>query len=86
MVAREIDSEEAELDAEWIGLMDLLGEASEKPVSRTELRAAIVDANRTLVDRIRGGEVDSEPLRGQVLTHLRSTVRAKLKVALGDRA
>ncbi|MFP6638976.1 MAG: DUF6285 domain-containing protein, partial [Myxococcota bacterium] len=86
MVAREIDSEEAELDAEWTGLMDLLGEASEKPARRTDLRAAIVDANRVLVERIRAGEVDSGPLRGEVLTHLRSAVQAKLRVALGDRA
>jgi len=86
MVAREIDSEEAELDAEWTGLMDLLGEASEKPAGRTDLRAALVDANRVLVERIRAGEVDSGPLRGEVLAHLRSTVQAKLRVALGDRA
>ena len=86
MVAREIVAEEAQLDAEWTGLMDLLGDAADKPAKRADLRCAVLDANRVLVERIRAGDADSGPLRRQVLAHLRATVEAKLRVALGDRA
>lgn len=86
MVTREMETDEADLESEWTSLMDILGKTVDQPENRSELRSALLEANRLLVERIRSGEADTEPLRGAVLAHLRKTMDAKLRVSLGDRA
>ena len=84
IVAREIETEEAQLQAEWQGLGRLLAEPTEAPTDRETLRSELVRANQDLVDRIRAGEADEGGFRREVIAHLEETVHAKLKVALGD--
>ena len=55
IVAREIETEEAQLGAEWRGLDALLGPAGEPPASRDALREAIAARTRELCLRIRRG-------------------------------
>jgi len=84
IVAREIEAEEAQLQAEWQGLGRLLAEPTDPPTDREALRSELVRANQELVDRIRAGEADEGRFRSEVIAHLEETVHAKLKVALGD--
>lgn len=81
IVAREIETEEAHLDGEWQRLAALLDETTEAPASREALREGLRERNRTLVARIRAGDADSGPFRGELLAHLRATVDAKLAVS-----
>jgi hypothetical protein len=80
-VAREIETEEAHLLAEWEGLGALLGDPAPAPRDRERLREGVHQRNAALVERIRAGDADAAPWRGAVLRHLRATVDAKLEVA-----
>ena len=84
IVAREIDLEEGHLQAEWQGLMRLLGREVDAPGSRAALESGLKEANEILVERIRAGEADQGDFRRDVLAHLEETVQAKLHVALGE--
>lgn len=84
IVAREIETEEAQLQAEWQGLRRLLAESMDPPLERETLRSELFQANQTLVDRIRAGEADEGAFRRDVIAHLEHTVEAKLQVAQGD--
>lgn len=81
IVAREIETEEEHLLAEWRRLGELLGDAASPPRSRAELREGVLARNRSLVERIRAGAADAGPWRDAVLAHLVETVDAKLDVA-----
>ena len=82
IVARELEGEEASLLAEWEALAHLLGEDATHPPARlTALRAAVVEWNRVLAERIRGGEADHGPFAEAVRRHVGETLRAKLDVA-----
>ena len=85
IVAREIDGEEAQLNAERLGLSDLLGQQVGVLDLRQALRTEVQEFNQMLSEKIRAGEVDSGPLRDRVLDHLESVVDQKLQVALGER-
>lgn len=79
ILAREWEREEAQLDAEWAGLDELLG-PEPRPSSREALRAAIGRRTAELCERIRAGEADEGPFRDRVVAHVRQTVRDKLLV------
>jgi hypothetical protein len=84
IVAREIESEEAQLAAEWQRLGALLGgdgAAEPPPGGRAALRAGVRARTDELVARIRAGEADTGPWRAQLIAHLRRTVADKLAVA-----
>ena len=81
IAAREIETEEEQLRAEWERLDGLLGAGEAPPAARDALRARISLRSEALVRRIRAGDADTEPWRGEVLAHLRETVAAKLTVA-----
>ena len=81
IVAREIETEEDHLLAEWRRLGALLDDAAEPPASREELRDGVCARTEALVERIRGGDADGGPFRQAVRGHLRETVDAKLEVA-----
>lgn len=81
IVAREIETEEGHLAAEWQGQAGLLDDDAPPPMEREALRAALRARNEQLVARIRAGEGDSGPFREDLLAHLRTVVDAKLEVA-----
>jgi hypothetical protein len=81
IVAREIETEEAQLVGEWERLGRLLRAGEERPASREALRAAVCARNEELVSRIRAGEGDAGAWREAVLDHLERTVADKLDVA-----
>jgi hypothetical protein len=81
IVAREIETQDAQLAREWEGLAALLGGGGARPEGRAALRAAIAEQGEALARRIRGGEADAGPFRAQVLAHLRETTRDKLAVS-----
>jgi len=85
IVAREIARGDADLRAEWAGLAGLLGREGPAPPDAGALRAAVEDANRELVRRIRAGAADAGPWRADVIAHLKQTVAAKLAVSLPPR-
>jgi hypothetical protein len=82
IVGRELAAEEESLTAEWTRLATLLGhDAGSPPAPRAALRDAVRAWSEELADRIRGGEADEGPFATAVRTHVRETVRAKLRVA-----
>ncbi len=81
MVARELETEEGHLAAEWAGLSELLGEATPLPAERAAQREGILARNRELVRRIRAGDADAWPWRQHLLAHLERTTAAKLEVS-----
>ena len=80
IVRRELEQEEESLAREWAGLDALLG-ADERPETRADLRDAVDAHTEALCDRIVAGEADSGPFSDAVLSHVRQTVRDKLRVA-----
>ncbi|MCS5638170.1 MAG: DUF6285 domain-containing protein [Myxococcota bacterium] len=83
MVARELESESEQLEAEWRGLAELLAFAGDPPADPQALREQILEGNESLVQRIRAGDADEGPWRQAIFRHLRQTVDAKLIVARG---
>jgi hypothetical protein len=81
-VAREVARGDTDLRAEWRRLRALLGLPDAEPVDAAALGAALRTANEELVRRIRAGDADTGPWRGEVLAHLRATSDEKLAVAL----
>jgi len=81
IVAREIETEEAQLRGEWERLGRLLALSDPAPPDREALRAGILRRNEALVRRIRAGDADRGPWRAAVVEHLRRTVHDKLDVA-----
>jgi hypothetical protein len=81
IVAREIETEEQHLSAEWERLGAVLGGSGERPASRAARRDEVRGRRETLVARLRAGGADRGPWREQVVAHLRQTVADKLEVA-----
>lgn len=81
IVAREMELESGQLEAEWRGLAGLWAVEGEPPKDPDAMRAAILAWNEALGERIRAGEADAGPWRRAVLDHLRRTVDDKLRVA-----
>jgi Domain of unknown function (DUF6285) len=86
IVAREIETEEAQLHSEWERLGSLLELSEERPVLRGELRDAVRERTRALADRIRRGDADRGGWREELIAHLRRTVADKLAVSKPPRA
>ena len=81
IVAREIETEEAQLQAEWERLGALLGLREERPGARDDLRDAVQARTRALAERIRRGDGDQGAWRAELIAHLRRTVADKLAVS-----
>jgi hypothetical protein len=81
IVAREIETEEAQLRGEWERLARLLGDAAPAPAAREALREGVLRRTQALVERIRAGDADAGEFRHAVLSHLLRTVDDKLEVA-----
>ena len=86
IVAREIETEEAQLLAEWERLGALLALREDRPGARDELRDAVAARTRALVERIRRGDADQGAWRAELVAHLRRTVADKLAVSRPPRA
>jgi hypothetical protein len=86
IVGREIAFEDRHLRGEWERLRELLGGEEALPESREEAREKLLEQNRSLVGRIRGGEADAGPWRAALVQHLTQTANDKLEVAKGSRA
>ncbi len=80
IVRRELELQQEQLAAEWAGLDELLGRAK-PPAGRLALARAIQTRNDELCQRIRRGDADAGPYYGQVVNHIRRTVRDKLSVS-----
>jgi len=79
-VAREVPVEETRLLAEREALVDLLDlPRPAPPCDPRLLRAWVLEANRTLCERIRSGAADAGPWRERVLEHLQQGVDEKLQ-------
>jgi hypothetical protein len=81
IVRRELESEDAQLRAEWERLRELLGFAAGAPSDRAELRRQVGRHTVELCERIRTGDADADPWRSAVTAHVRQTVEDKLRVA-----
>lgn len=81
ILTREWQLEEGQLAAEWSSATALLGETTALPATRAEVREQLGRMTERLCERIRGGDADAGPWRGEVLRHLRLVVRQKLEVA-----
>lgn len=81
ILAREITLEEGHARAEWQRLGRLLGEESPAPQTLAVVAQEVRRRNETLCARIRHGDADAGPWRGEVLAHGRRTVEEKLAVA-----
>ncbi|MBE2269158.1 MAG: hypothetical protein IAE80_13080 [Anaerolinea sp.] len=76
---RELTLGWSHLQAEWRRLDRLEGEAQIMPASPTEAAAALRVRNAGLCGRIRAGAYDAKA--GELVAHLRATVREALEVA-----
>ena len=81
IVAREIETEEAQLAEEWERLARLLGRDEAPPAARDALRGAIRERTAELAQRIRNGAADAPSFRRELVAHLRRTVADKLAVS-----
>lgn len=81
MVAREIETCGDHEAAEWQRLGGLLGDAAALPEALAGRRAALVERNEALCERIRTGAFDTGAERSELLAHLRSTVTDKMSVS-----
>jgi hypothetical protein len=86
IVAREIETEEAQLQAEWERLGALLGLREDRPGARDRLREAVGVRTQALAERIRRGDADQGAWRAELIAHLRRTVADKLAVSRPPRA
>ncbi len=86
VVARQIEVEEQQLEAEWKRLGRLLGREEPPPAGRDTLRSAVRAGTEEIARRIRAGEADSGPWRDALIAHLRATVADKLDVARPPRS
>jgi hypothetical protein len=81
IVRRELESEEAQAEAEWRRLDGLLDAAEPLPAARAERRRRLRQRTAELCERIRRGDADAGPWRDAVWAHVRQTVADKLAVA-----
>jgi len=81
IVAREIETEEAQLQSEWERLGALLELHEQRPEARGALRDAVRARSQALAERIRRGDADAGTWRAELIAHLRRTVADKLAVS-----
>jgi len=81
IVAREIETEEAQLASEWERLGSLLDLREAMPGTRDALRDAVRARTQSLAQRIRRGDADQAAWRTELIAHLRRTVADKLAVS-----
>jgi len=81
IVRRELQSEDAQLHAEWERLGRLLGHVEPAPTERALLYAQLRQRTGELCERIRRGDADAGAWREAVWAHVRQTVVDKLAVA-----
>ena len=81
IVAREIETEEAQLQSEWERLGALLDLREERPALRDALRDAVRERTQALAARIRRGDADRGAWRDDLIAHLQRTVADKLAVS-----
>lgn len=81
IVAREIETEEAQLLSEWERLGALLELREQRPDARDALRDAVRARSQALAERIRRGDADAGTWRAELIAHLRRTVADKLAVS-----
>ena len=82
IVRRELEEEEAQLQAEWRRLAQLLDRANDSmPTARDAGRSQVRDWTTALAARIRAGEADAGERARAVRAHVSETVREKLRVA-----
>ena len=80
IVAREAPEEGTRLRAEREELLTLLDlPRPAPPCDPRLLRAWVLEANRTLCERIRDGAADAGPWRERVLAHVQQAVEEKLQ-------
>jgi len=81
MAERELPDEDQRLRAELAALGDLLDlPRAPAPEDTSALRRCVLEANRELCDRIRGGLADQGPWRERLLRHLEAMVEDKLRI------
>ena len=81
IVAKEISTEEAQIQLEWERLSGLLGLREERPALRGALREVVRERTQALAARIRRGDADRGAWRDELIAHLRRTVADKLAVS-----
>jgi hypothetical protein len=81
IVRRELQSEDAQLHAEWQRLNELFGSDDPLPSERIAVRRAIRARTKELCERISNGDADSGAWHTAVIEHVRQTVVEKLEVA-----
>jgi Domain of unknown function (DUF6285) len=81
IVERELQTEQAHLQAEYTELSGQLGGMESAPTSLPAMRQAIYDANRHLCKQIRRGDHDDPLAFCALLNLLRASVERKLQVA-----
>lgn len=80
IVAREVPEEGTRLLAEREALLNLLDLPRPAPTGDPRLlRAWVLEANRTLCERIRAGAADAGPWRERVLEHVQRVAEEKLQ-------
>lgn len=84
IVSRELADEPGQIESEWRRLAALYAHERIWSGDLQAARADIAEWTRQLVETIRSGEADAEPLRSAVVSHLRENVAEKLRVAKGD--
>jgi hypothetical protein len=80
MARREITTIEQHYAREWDGLDHVLG-TEPMPPHLAQVREGLLERNRVLSERIRGGEADDGELRHAVFAHLRKVIHDKLVVS-----
>ena len=81
IVQRELAGEETQLRAEWAWLAKVLGPSDSAPARLAPLRNAVLEANRQLCERIRGGAFDDAGAFARIAKWVREDVQRKLEVA-----
>jgi hypothetical protein len=80
ILRREWESEESFLEAEWVGLDRLLGQAA-RPHGLRDLRRAVGERNDALCELINQGRFDAAAAEDWLLDHFMETVTNKVRIA-----
>jgi hypothetical protein len=80
-VAREVEHEAESLPALYAAITALLARDEAAPADLAGLDRAIDALEAELCERIRAGDADAGPFRGEVLAYLRKSVRERLAVS-----
>lgn len=81
IVERELAAGDAPLRAAWQRLGGLLGRPEAGAPAGAELRAALAERERALIQAIQAGAFDTGPARERLAEHLRASALAELAVS-----